>query len=149
MILTLSKIVLLSVIILCAFWNWDSTNMAPFFSPEFGLKGTLLSASIIFYGDLGFDVITTISEEAKNPKKDVPAAVQESTLICIAFYFLTALSLCGMGLGRNDHYDPNTAMADIFTNVGMPWMTTAIYVCALCGITAACFVNLMSIPKVL
>ena len=82
MILTLSKIVLLSVIILCAFWNWDSTNMTPFFLPEFGLKGTLLSASIIFYGYLGFDVITTISEEAKNPKKDVPAAVA----VCCALH---------------------------------------------------------------
>ena len=54
-----------------------------------------------------------------------------------------------MGLGKDVNYNPDTAMADIFSSVGMSWMTTIIYICAFCGITAACFVNLMSIPRVL
>ena len=64
MTLTLSKIFLLIMIIMCAFWNWEHTNMKPFLVPEYGLEGTLLSAGIIFYAYLGFDSITTISEEA-------------------------------------------------------------------------------------
>jgi len=149
MTLTLSKILLLIVIILCAFWNWDHSNMTPFLVPEYGFKGTLISAGIIFYAYLGFDSITTISEEAQNPKTDIPAAVQQNTLVCMALYCLTALGLCGIGLGKGDHYDPNTAMAEIFATVGMPWMSTVIYICAVCGITAACFVDLVCIPKVL
>lgn len=67
----------------------------------------------------------------------------------MALYCLTALGLCGMGLGKGDNYDPNTAMAEIFATAGMPWVSTAIYICAFCGITAACFVDLVCIPKVL
>ena len=76
LIFTFAKLLTLSFIIICAFMNFDSTNMTPFLNQEYGFNGTLISASIIFYGYLGFDVITTISEEAINPQKDVPAAVK-------------------------------------------------------------------------
>ena len=106
---------------------------------EGGIEGTFLGASIIFYGYLGFDFITTLSEDSKNPVKDIPIAVMFSSLICTVLYFLTAISLVGMA--RIETLNPETAMADAFYHVNMPYATIIIYICAFFGITAACFTN--------
>jgi APA family basic amino acid/polyamine antiporter len=37
--------------------------------------GVIEGATIVFFAYLGFDFITTISEEAKNPSRDVPIAI--------------------------------------------------------------------------
>jgi len=55
-----------------------------------------MASSIIFYGYLGFDFITTLSSEAKNPARSVPYAVKASTTICMILYMFTAISLAGM-----------------------------------------------------
>ena len=71
--------------------------------------------------------------------KDIPSAVMLSSLICTVLYFLTATSLVGMA--RIETLNPETAMADAFYHVDMPWATIIIYICAIFGITAACFTN--------
>jgi len=60
----------------------------------------------------------------------------------MGLYFLTAFSLAGMA--RLETFNPDTAMADAFTAIGLPWVTLVIYLCAIFGITAACFTNLIS-----
>ena len=72
-------------------------NFTPFvIEEEGGLSGTFFAASLIFYGYLGFDFITTLSPEARNPERNIPFAVKNATLLCILLYVLTALSLAGM-----------------------------------------------------
>ena len=96
-VFTALKLVSLFMIIIIAFWRFDSRNLSPFFiEEEGGLEGTFLAASLIFYGYLGFDFITTLSSDAKNPAKSIPFAVKNSTMICIGLYVLTAFSLAGM-----------------------------------------------------
>ena len=124
------------------YMNFNIDNFYPFtLEDQGGFAGTFLGASIIFYGYLGFDFITTLSEDSKNPVKDIPAAVRDSTLICILLYFMTATSLCGMA--RIEDFNPDTAMADAFSSVGYEWASVVIYFCAFFGITAACFTNLL------
>lgn len=66
-VFTIGKLITLFAIILIGFFYFDKRNYSPFFVPEFGFKGTLEAASLTFYAYLGFDFITTIAEEAKNP----------------------------------------------------------------------------------
>lgn len=65
-----------------------------------GLSGTVLATSVVFFGVMGFDFISTLSDEAINPVMDVPAAMRDTVVITTAFYSLIAISMCGMGLGR-------------------------------------------------
>ena len=96
-VFTALKLVSLFMIIIIAFWKFDSRNLSPFFiEEEGGIEGTFLAASLIFYGYLGFDFITTLSSDSKNPAKSIPFAVKSSTMICIGLYVLTAFSLAGM-----------------------------------------------------
>mmetsp|Transcript_26065 Transcript_26065/g.32550 ORF Transcript_26065/g.32550 Transcript_26065/m.32550 type:complete len:250 (+) Transcript_26065:262-1011(+) len=94
---TMLKLATLVLIIIIAYLKFDSDNFTPFvLEEEGGWGGTFFAASIIFYGYLGFDFITTLSPEAKNPAVNIPYAVKSSTLLCMALYFLTASSLAGM-----------------------------------------------------
>ena len=139
---TILKLVTLILIIVLGFINFNIDNFTPFTLEKHGdFKGTLFGASLLFYGYLGFDFITTLSDDAKNPMKDIPSAVRNSVLICIFLYFLTATSLSGMA--RIELFNPDTAMADAFSSVGYEWASIVIYFCAFFGITAACFTNLM------
>src|SRR2546427_1596713 len=40
-----------------------------------GLKGISVGAAIIFFSYIGFDAVSTASEEAKNPQRDIPRGI--------------------------------------------------------------------------
>ncbi len=142
LVFTILKLVTLCLIVFFAFFKFDIDNFDPFvLEEEGGLVGTLFASSIIFYGYLGFDFITTLSTDAKNPSKNIPIAVKSSTLICMGLYILTAVSLAGMAPLQD--FNADTAMADAFSAVGLEYTSYIIYLCAFFGITAACFTNLL------
>lgn len=70
----------------------------------YGLNGILIGATLLFFGIVGFDFVSTISEEAIDGARDVPYAMRDTVLISTGFYILIAISMCGMGLGKIDQY---------------------------------------------
>jgi len=134
------KLSTLVFIIAFALYNFDSKNLTPFVLEEKGgWKATITSAALVYYSYLGFDVITTLSDEARNPVRDVPLAVSDSNIICAIVYFTVSFSLVSMA--RLETLDPETALAEAFTSAGMQWVTKLLYFCGFVGISAACFSN--------
>ena len=125
-------------------------NFSPILIPEKGVTGLVEATTILFFGYLGFDFITTISEEAKDPKRGVPIAINASVIGSMMIYALVAFSISGMGnLAAVGNGDGETALADIFEANGLPWMYYMILICALIGISAATMTNLMSQSRIL
>jgi len=67
----------------------------PSFAPN-GIKGIGAGAAIIFFSYIGFDAVSTASEEAKNPQKDIPTGIIASLIICTLLYIGIALVLTGL-----------------------------------------------------
>ncbi|HEX4562361.1 MAG TPA: amino acid permease [Gemmatimonadales bacterium] len=67
----------------------------PSFAPN-GMKGIGAGAAIIFFSYIGFDAVSTASEEAKNPQKDIPFGIITSLIICTILYVAIALVLTGL-----------------------------------------------------
>src|SRR5882724_9880873 len=65
------------------------------FAPS-GFSGVLSGGAVIFFAYIGFDAISTASEEAKNPQKDMPFAIIASLAICALLYVGVAFVLLGM-----------------------------------------------------
>ncbi len=67
----------------------------PSFAPN-GFKGISMGAAIIFFSYIGFDAVSTASEEAKNPQRDIPIGIIASLIICTVLYIAIALVLTGL-----------------------------------------------------
>ncbi len=50
----------------------------------------------MFFAYIGFDVVATTAEEAKNPQRDLPIGIIGSLVICTVLYCAVALVITGM-----------------------------------------------------
>jgi APA family basic amino acid/polyamine antiporter len=57
--------------------------------------GVMAAAAIIFFAFYGFDAISTASEEAKNPGRDIPIGIVGSLFICTLIYIGVAAFAVG------------------------------------------------------
>ena len=70
------------------------SNYQPFF-PN-GINGMLSGAAIIFFAFIGFNTVTMVAEEVKEPQKNVPKAVLLAFAVCTLLYI--GVSLVAVGL---------------------------------------------------
>lgn len=70
------------------------SNYYPFF-PN-GINGMFSGAAIIFFAFIGFNTVTMVSEEVKDPQKNIPRAVLLSFAVCTLLYI--GVSLVAVGL---------------------------------------------------
>nr|WP_263409099.1 amino acid permease [Terriglobus tenax] len=61
-----------------------------------GFPGVLAGGSIIFFTYIGFDSVSTASEECRNPRKDVPIGIIATLVVCTILYVGVAATLTGM-----------------------------------------------------
>jgi APA family basic amino acid/polyamine antiporter len=69
-------------------------NWTPF-QPQ-GWTGTLTGAAVVFFAYIGFDAVSTVAEETKNPARDLPVGIIASLIICTILYVLVAAVFTGM-----------------------------------------------------
>src|SRR4030095_638871 len=70
------------------------TNWHPF-QPR-GWRGTLAGAAVVFFAYIGFDAVSTVAEETKNPARDLPIGIIASLIICTFLYIIVAAVFTGM-----------------------------------------------------
>jgi APA family basic amino acid/polyamine antiporter len=61
-----------------------------------GWSGILTGGSIIFFTYIGFDSVSTASEECRNPQRDVPIGIIATLIICTILYIGVAVILTGL-----------------------------------------------------
>ena len=93
----------------------DDHVRSPFM--PYGLAGVIFGASIVFFAYIGFDAVSTHSEEAKKPQRDVPIAILASLVICTVLYIGVSAVLTGM----IPYYQisPDAAVSNAFTVKGL------------------------------
>ncbi len=69
-------------------------NWVPF-QPN-GWSGTLTGAAVVFFAYIGFDAVSTVAEETKNPSRDLPIGIIASLVICTIIYIVVAAVFTGM-----------------------------------------------------
>ncbi|WP_370518829.1 amino acid permease [Microlunatus sp. Gsoil 973] len=98
----------------------------------FGVFGIFSGAALVFFAYIGFDVVATTAEEARNPQRDLPIGIIASLIICTILYCAVCLVITGMV--RYDKIDPDAALAQAFETVGKGWMATIISAGAVAGL---------------
>ena len=101
----------------------------------------------MFFAYIGFDVVATTAEEAKNPQRDLPIGIIGSLVICTILYVAVALVITGMV--KYDQIDPNAALATAFTKLGNPGYATLISAGAVAGLTTVVLTLMIGASRVL
>ena len=71
-----------------------AANWRPF-QPQ-GWSGTFAGAALVFFAYIGFDAVSTVAEETKNPARDLPIGIIGSLIICTIFYVVVAAVFTGL-----------------------------------------------------
>ncbi len=108
--------------------------------------GMLAGAAIIFFAYIGFDSVSTHTEEAKNPQRDVPIGIIASLVICTVLYILVVAVLTGMI--KYDQLDINAPVSVAFQQKGIGWAEFLIAAAGVAGITSVLLVMMLSGPRV-
>lgn len=92
------KIIVLLFFVGLAFYFVSPTKMVSNWQPfqPTGWGGTLAGAAVVFFAYIGFDAVSTVAEETKNPSRDLPIGIIASLVICTVFYVLVAAVFTGM-----------------------------------------------------
>lgn len=112
----------------------------------FGIGGILAGASLVFFAYIGFDVVATTAEEARNPAKDLPKGILGSLAICTILYCAVAIVMTGMV--RYDQLSPEASLAKVFEDVGKPGYATLIAAGAVAGLTTVVMTLLIGSSRV-
>lgn len=129
---------------------WEAPLLQTVFgmSPStYGIGGILAGASLVFFAYIGFDVVATTAEEAKNPARDLPRGIIGSLVICTVLYCGVALVMTGMV--RYDKLSSEASLAKIFIDVGKPFYATLIAAGAVAGLTTVVMTLLIGTSRVL
>ncbi len=135
--------IILLVIIVGAFYI-DIDNWTPFMPNGFG--GVMAGVSAVFFAYIGFDAVSTLAEETKNPQRDLPKGMIYSLVICTIVFIVLALVITGMVsyelLGVSD------PLAEIFALKGVKWMLFIVSIAAVVAMTSVLLVFQMGQPRI-
>src|ERR1700682_4004227 len=79
----------------------------------YGISGVIRGATPLFFAFIGFDSISTHSEEAIKPQRDVPIGIIASLALCTLLYVGVAGGITGMV--PYPEIDTGAALANAFT----------------------------------
>ncbi|GAA0530172.1 amino acid permease [Paractinoplanes ferrugineus] len=138
LIMVVIKLAVLVFFLVVAFANFGTGNFKPF-APD-GTDGVTAAAAIIFFAFIGFDAVSTGSEEAKKPGRDLPIAILGSLGICTLFYVLTAVG--AIGIASPDQMKDSDAplAAALDQGAGISWAAGILSLGAVVAITSVVLV---------
>ncbi len=152
-------IVFIKVIVILLFIGFgvayiNMNNYSPFLPPNtgefgvYGFSGVLRGAGVVFFAYIGFDAVSTLAQEAKNPQKHMPIGILASLAIATVLYIIVALVLTGivkytlLGVPDPIAVGVNAAGPALF------WLRPIVKFGAIAGLSSVVLVLLMGQPRI-
>ena len=153
------KMIVVSLVILVGGWlvfsngltfNWAPANdeNVRSFMPN-GFSGVMAAVSGVFFAYIGFDAVSVLAEESKNPQRDLPRGMILSLVICTVVYILLTLVLTG-AVNYRKFEGVGDPLAFIFEkqNLNVGWMQFFVAIAAVIAMTSVLLVFQMGQPRI-
>lgn len=148
------KLLTITVFVAIAIFNVNPANWHPFMPfgwfetlPGGKTTGVLAGASMVFFAYVGFDAVSTATEETANPQRDVPLGLVSSLAICTVIYIVVSGLLTGVA-----HYtDLNVAspVAHALQLIGFNWASALVSTGVIAGLTTVMLVLYYALTRII
>ena len=133
-VMVVTKVLVLFFFIAVALSAFDGDHFSDF-APN-GWSGIENAAALIFFAYIGFDAVSTGSEETKNPGRDLPIAIIGSLVIATIIYILVSVAAVG-ALPANQLAGQDAPLAVALSEgAGIEWGADIVTFGALVAITS-------------
>ena len=148
------QIVFIVVFVVMAFVTINKVGNVNLMAPFTG-DGTVGGAGPIFAGAailclsfLGFDAVSTLSEEAKDPTRTVPKAIMIATVVCgLIFFGLSYVSQ--LVFPSNQFADVDSGSLDVMTTAGGQFLNTFFTAAYVAGCIGSALTSQASVARIL
>ncbi|KAI4370705.1 hypothetical protein MLD38_019025 [Melastoma candidum] len=100
MVLTVLHLLFILFVIIIGFWRGEWKNFTRPANPShsggffpYGIQGVFNGAAMVYMSYIGYDAVSTMAEEVKDPVKDIPIGVSGSVIAVTVLYCLMAASM--------------------------------------------------------
>uniref|UniRef100_A0A8D0DE59 Solute carrier family 7 member 14b n=1 Tax=Sander lucioperca TaxID=283035 RepID=A0A8D0DE59_SANLU len=124
--------------------NWEGGNFLPY-----GWSGVMQGAATCFYAFIGFDIIATTGEEAKNPNTSIPYAITASLVTCLTAYVSVSVGVILTLMVPYDLIDGSAPLMEMFAVHGFLWGKYTVAVGSIAGLTVSLLGSLFPMPRVI
>lgn len=140
------KLLVIAIFVLVGIRFVNPANWHPYVPPNtgqfghLGWSGVLRGAGVMFVAYLGFDAISTASQEARNPRVDVPRALLGSLAVCSILYIAVGAVLTGLAPWHSLDVPNPIAFAVAAAGKSVAWLVPLVNIGALFGLTSVALV---------
>jgi APA family basic amino acid/polyamine antiporter len=150
-----AKVTALVIVVIVGVQYINPHNWQPFIPANtggfgnFGWSGVARGAAIVFFSYIGFDAVSCLAEESKNPQRTMPISLFASLAICTTVYVAVSLVITGMANYRTlDVADPlYFAVASVHGQLG--WLKIILAVVAGFGLISVVLLSLLGQVRIL
>jgi len=154
-IIVIVKIAVILLFIGFGLSHINTDNYVPFIPEntgiqgQFGWSGVFRAAGIIFLAFVGFDAVSTVAQEAKNPQRDMAKGILGSLIIVTVLYIAVSLVLTGMVNYRLLNVPDPIAVGIDSAGPSLFWLRPIIKIGAIAGMSSVILVLITGMPRIL
>ena len=129
-------------------------NLTPFIPEntgvfgQFGWSGVLRGTGLAFFAYIGFDAVSTMAQEARNPKKDLTLGMLNSLGISALIHVIVAVVLTGVVLYKSLGVSDPVAVAMNAFGPKFLWLRYVLKIAILVGLTSVVLVMTMAQTRI-
>jgi basic amino acid/polyamine antiporter, APA family len=148
------KLGAIALFVACGVTFINMDNLTPFIPAntgtfgEFGFSGILRGAGVIFFAFIGFDALSTMAQECRNPQKHLPIGMLGSLGISTFVYMIIAFVLLGMVSYTLLNVPDPISVAVNALGPSFVWLRFVIKLAILSGLTSVVLVMILGQARI-
>ena len=148
------KLTVLALFVIIGCYYVTGANWTPFIPSntgnfgEFGWSGIFRGAGLIFFAYIGFDCVSTLAQETKNPQRDMPIGIIGSLIVVTIVYIIVSAVLTGVVNYKELGVPDPIAVAVNAFGPALSWLRPLINLGAVIGLTSVILMLLLGQTRV-
>lgn len=115
---------------------------------QFGWSGVLRGAGVVFFAFIGFDALSTLAQESRNPQRDLPIGMLGSLAISTVVYIVVGIVLLGLVSYTMLNVPDPIAVAVNALGSKFLWLRFVIKIAILAGLTSVVLVMILGQSRI-